>query len=195
MFKYVDEFENKVAKYAGSNYAVATDSCTHAIFISLLWEIQNEKLNTVCCPSQTYVSIPQTLRHLGLDIMYIDEKWTGFYKLHNSSVVDSACLFTSNMYESKTKWCVSFHHRKTLSTIRGGMILNDDYEFTQWAKKMVHDGRDRNLMMKDDDPILCGYHYYMTPETAILGLENLKKINDNNSATASWENYKRVTHI
>ena len=31
----VEAFENKVAKYAGSKYAVATDSCTNSLFLCL----------------------------------------------------------------------------------------------------------------------------------------------------------------
>ena len=34
MWQYVTEFEEKIAEYAGSEYAVAMDSCTNAIFMS-----------------------------------------------------------------------------------------------------------------------------------------------------------------
>jgi dTDP-4-amino-4,6-dideoxygalactose transaminase len=194
-WKFVEEFEESVADYAGAKYGVSTDSCTHAIFISLLWEIQQTGIKKVCCPTQTYISVPQTIRHLGLDILYIDEMWDGYYKIHNTSVVDSACLFTSEMYQKNTLWCVSFHHRKTLSTIRGGMILNDNLEFTEWAKKMVYDGRDRNKYMKDDFPTLCGYHYYMTPESAMIGLQNFKTLKKDNLPTSNYSQYKNITHI
>lgn len=195
MWKYVEEFEQKVADYAGAKYGVSTDSCTHAIFISLLWEKEKYYLSKVTLPKQTYISVPQTIRHLNLDIEYDDIQWYGYYKIGNTNVVDSACLFTSKMYQEGTKWCVSFHHRKTLSTVRGGMILTDDEEFTGWARKMVYDGRDRNKLMKDDNPVLCGYHFYMPPETAILGLEQFNKMNKTNEPIASWQDYADVTHL
>ena len=38
MWKHVDLFEREVARIIGAPYGIATDCCTHAIFISLLWE-------------------------------------------------------------------------------------------------------------------------------------------------------------
>ena len=38
----IDEFEKLIANYAGSKYAVAVDSCTNALFLSLKY--CNEKL-------------------------------------------------------------------------------------------------------------------------------------------------------
>ena len=34
-FEVVRQFERRIAKYAGSKYAVAVDSCTNALFLSL----------------------------------------------------------------------------------------------------------------------------------------------------------------
>ena len=35
MFEIVDQFEKTIAKFYGAPYAIATDSCTHAIELSL----------------------------------------------------------------------------------------------------------------------------------------------------------------
>ena len=176
MWNYVTIFENAIKGIVGAPYGVATDSCTHALFISLLWE-KEHGMTEVGLPKRTYISVPQTCRHLGLKIYWYDEPWEGSYSIVGTNTVDSACHFSENTYIPGHHHCLSFHHRKTLSTIRGGMILTDDKNFEEWARLMIYDGRDKNKMMKDDKPILCGYHYYMPPETAMLGLENLVKPN------------------
>lgn len=193
MWNYVTIFENAVAGIVGAPYAIATDSCTHAIFISLLWE-KEHGLTEVSLPKRTYISVPQTCRHLGLTIYWHDHPWKGSYRIGN--VVDSACHFSENTYVSGNHHCLSFHHRKTLSTVRGGMILTDNKEFEEWARLMIYDGRDKRKLMKDDKPTLCGYHYYMPPETAMLGIENLLKLKDFiHDPIASDQDYDDVSYI
>ena len=195
MWKHVDLFEREVAKIIGAPYGIATDCCTHAIFISLLWQ-KEHGLKKVGLPIQTYISIPQTCRHLGLKIYYYDESWEGSYNIFGSNTVDSACHFSEKTYTKEDHHCLSFHHRKTLSTVRGGMIVTDDKEFADWARLMIYDGRDRNKMMKNDNPKLCGYHYYMSPETAIIGLENLRKLKGTiHEPIATNKDYKDISHI
>ena len=193
MWNYVTIFENAVAGIVGAPNAIATDSCTHAIFISLLWE-KEHGLTEVSLPKRTYISVPQTCRHLGLTIYWHDHPWKGSYRIGN--VVDSACHFSENTYVSGNHHCLSFHHRKTLSTVRGGMILTDNKEFEEWARLMIYDGRDKRKLMKDDKPTLCGYHYYMPPETAMLGIENLLKLKDFiHDPIASDQDYDDVSYI
>ena len=40
-------------------------------------------------------------------------------------------------------------------------------------KKMSYDGRDPNIPWRNQNITSMGYHYYMTPETAKLGIEKL----------------------
>ena len=40
----VDIFEQKVASFAGSKYAVAVDCCSHGIFLSLMYLKNNKRL-------------------------------------------------------------------------------------------------------------------------------------------------------
>ena len=195
MWKHVDLFEREVARIIGAPYGIATDCCTHAIFISLLWE-KEHGLTEIGLPKRTYISVPQACRHLNLKIHYHNTPWKGSYDIIGSNVVDSACHFSENTYNEGFSHCLSFHHRKTLSTIRGGMILTDNKEFADWARLMIYDGRDRNKMMKDDNPTLCGYLYYMSPETAILGMQNLMKLDTYiQKSIATYKDYKDISHI
>mgnify|MGYP003982820505 FL=1 len=71
--------------------------------------------------------------------------------------------------------CLSFQYQKHLSLGRGGMILTDDEEAKDELKKMSYDGRLPDIPWRDQNISSMGYHYYMTPETASLGLEKLPK--------------------
>ena len=43
---------------------------------------------------------------------------------------------------------------------------------------------------------LCGYHYYIPPETAMLGIENLLKLKDFvNDPIATDQDYDDVSYI
>ena len=57
----VEAFEDKVAKYAGSKYAVATDSCTNSLFLCLKYLNATGKVKV---PKKTYLSVQQTYRNL-----------------------------------------------------------------------------------------------------------------------------------
>jgi dTDP-4-amino-4,6-dideoxygalactose transaminase len=63
MWRHVTEFEDKIADYAGSKYAVAMDSCTNAIFMCAryLRKRQMWKKVRIDLPKQIYVSVPQML--------------------------------------------------------------------------------------------------------------------------------------
>jgi len=60
-FDKVTEFENTIADYFGSPYAVAVDCCTHGIELCLRLQDIKETL----CPKHTYVSVPMTLMFYG----------------------------------------------------------------------------------------------------------------------------------
>ena len=66
----VEAFENKVAKYAGSKYAVATDSCTNSLFLCLKYLKAEGKISI---PKKTYISVPQTIIHAGCDVEFVDK--------------------------------------------------------------------------------------------------------------------------
>ena len=70
--------------------------------------------------------------------------------------------------------CVSFQFRKHLSLGRGGIILFDKEEDFDILKRMSYDGRSPDESWSVQNIKTIGYHYYMTPEIAQLGLEKLQ---------------------
>jgi dTDP-4-amino-4,6-dideoxygalactose transaminase len=68
---------------------------------------------------------------------------------------------------------LSFQFQKHLSLGRGGMILTDNKYATKTLKRMAYDGREPNIPWRTQNINTVGYHYYMTPETAELGLNKL----------------------
>jgi dTDP-4-amino-4,6-dideoxygalactose transaminase len=165
----VELFEIEIAKFFGSPYAVATDCCTHAIELCL--RLKNIKKTT--CPTRTYISIPMTLKKLEIDWSWKEQDWQDYYFLDNTNIIDAAVLWKANSYISDTLMCLSFQFQKTLSLGRGGAILCESYDEYLILKKMAHDGRIPNVLWREQDIDIMGYHYYMTIDTAQLGLEKL----------------------
>ena len=100
-----------------------------------------------------------------------DEDWRDYYEIGNTGVYDAAVLWRENSYISDTFMCLSFQFQKHLSLGRGGMILLDDKEAYEVLRKMVYDGREPGIPWRDQNIDTIGYHYYMTPETAQLGVD------------------------
>lgn len=167
-------FENTIAKYFGSKYAVATDSCTHAIELCL----RHINPRLVTCPTHTYLSIPMTFEKLGLSWEFADSIWQDYYFIGNTNVIDAAVLWKENSYVPDTFMCLSFQYKKHLNLGRGGIILTDNYSSAQTLKKMSYDGRLQDIPWKEQDVDMFGYHYYMTPETAELGIEKFNQVKD-----------------
>lgn len=168
MFETVLKFENKIAEFFNAPFAVATDSCTHAIEISL----RHKKHDSTFCPKHTYLSIPMTFMKLGLDWKFTDCNWQDFYYI-TDDIIDAAVTWKKNGYVDGTLMCISFQYKKHLSLGRGGAILCDTHDDYISLKKMSYDGRlpDKPWVEQNIDTI--GYHYYMTPETAQLGIDKL----------------------
>ena len=55
------------------------------------------------------------------------------------------------------------------------MILTDNKKIRDELKRMSYDGRDPDIPWRDQNIRMVGYHYYMTPETAQLGLDKLQE--------------------
>lgn len=171
-FEIISEFEKEIAEFFGSPYAVAVDSCTHGIELCLRYT-KETKINV---PKRTYLSVPFLAEKMGLDREWRDEAWEDYYTLNygDKRIIDAAVLWRKNSYIPNTYMCVSFQYQKHLSLGRGGIILLDNEEDYKTLKKMSYDGRLPNTPWRDQDIDTIGYHYYMTPETAKLGLEKLK---------------------
>lgn len=167
-FSIITEFENEIAKFFGSPYAVAVDCCTHGVELSLRYT----KVKSISVPKRTYLSIPFLSHKLGIKLNWKDENWQDYYYI-TDNVIDAAVLWKKDSYIPNTFMSVSFQFRKHLSLGRGGVILTDDKDAYLELKKMSYDGRLPDVFWKEQDIESVGYHYYMTPETAEMGLKKL----------------------
>lgn len=173
-FNSITEFENKIAEFFGAPYAVAVDCCTHGVELSIRYKMKTGKhIPKIYVPKRTYISIPFLANKLNISLEWKDEEWEDFYYLF-PGVIDAAVLWKQNSYIPGTLMSVSFQYRKHLSLGRGGIILCDDKETALELKKMSYDGRLPDIAWRDQDIKTMGYHYYMTPETAELGLSKLE---------------------
>lgn len=187
----VDAFEDKVAKYAGSKYAVAVDSCTNGMFMALKYLGAK---GTITLPKKTYLSVPGLVIHTGCQIKFEDFEWSGVYKLDPYPVVDGATRFTKDMYISGTFHCLSFHIRKVLAIGKGGMILTDDKEAADWFRRARYEGRNnREAHDSIEDIWILGWNYYMPPEQAGYGIELFDKLPEKNDDTGGSWKYKDLS--
>ena len=194
----VTMFENKVAKFAGAEYGVAVDCCTHGLFLSLLFYRDVLKMvnEFVEIPSYTYCSVPMQIRHAGYTPKFVDYQWSGKYQLKPVDIWDGAVRWTEGMYEGGFH-IVSFQLKKRIPIGRGGMILTDDPVAAEWFRKMTYDGRDLTIGYMEDDFQYLGYHYYMTPEDAARGIILMdqipkKNLDSGNNTTYSDLSTKKV---
>ena len=168
MFQIVQEFEKEVAKFFGAPFAVAVDSCTHGIELALRYT----NANKISVPKRTYISIPFLASKLNIELEWRDEDWLDYYYV-TDKVVDAAVLWKQNSYIPNTMMGISFQYQKHLSLGRGGILLLDDEDVAIEIKKMSYDGRLPIIPWREQNISTVGYHYYMTPETAKLGLDKL----------------------
>ena len=171
-FNVVTEFENEIAKFFNSPFAIAVDSCTHGIELCLRYT----NIKKISVPKNTYLSIPFLANKLNIDLEWRDEDWEDYYALNyeNPRIIDSAVLWKEGSYIPGTFMSLSFQYQKHLSLGRGGMILTDNEIAAVELKKMSYDGRLPNIPWRDQNIESIGYHYYMTPEVAQNGLNKLE---------------------
>ena len=189
-FQAVTEFENKLAQFFGSPYAVATDCCTHGVELSLRYT----EAQAIEVPKHTYLSIPFLAHKLNIELKWKDDNWRDYYYL-TDTVIDAAVLWKKDSYIPGTYMSISFQYQKHLSLGRGGVILTDNKIAAEELKKMSYDGRLPNIPWREQNIPSVGYHYYMTPETAQLGLSKLE--NAINTQPRQWviEDWPDLTNM
>ena len=190
----VQHFENVIKYFYGARYAVAVDCCTHAIELCL----RLSQPVAVTCPNHTYLSVPMTFKKLNLQWSFYDTYWKDYYYIGNTNIIDAAVYWKREGYIPNTLMCLSFQFKKHLNVGRGGMILLDNQEQYEILKKMRYDGRDTGLdaaPWAEQDVDTMGYHYYMTPETAALGLERFKLAEVTEPRDWSWRDYPDLKTI
>lgn len=182
-FEVVTEFEKKIAEFFGAPFAVAVDSCTHGIELCL----RAANAGYINCPLRTYLSVPMLADKLDIGLLWKNENWQDFYEVFatpKASIYDAAVFwkkdgFRNNYQNGRSQFmCVSFQYQKHLNLGRGGVILCDHEADAILLKKMSYDGRLPGIPWREQNIDTMGYHYYMTPETAQLGLDKLQKAID-----------------
>ena len=189
-FKIVQMFEEEVAEYTGSPFAVAVDSCTNALFLACKYLRAKE----VTIPKKTYLSVPMSIIHAGADVVFEDLDWEGVYQLKPYPIYDSAKRLTSNMYVPESFMCLSFHVKKQLAIGKGGMILTDDYKAVEWFKKARYEGRGE-VNYKDDSIDMLGWNMYMTPQQASHGLALMQNYPEHVADLKENNGYRDLTEF
>lgn len=162
----VRKFEEEIALFSGSKYAVAMESCTFALFICCYYL----RVKNVTLPKHTYPGVPCSVIHAGGKVEWADVRWKGAYQLKPYPIWDSAKRFKPGMYVPDSYWCLSFQAKKRIPIGRGGMVLTNDIKFVEWARVAIRDGKHEVPFHKDKFDIL-GWNAYMTPEQAVRGLQ------------------------
>ena len=189
-YKIIQMFEEEIAEYTGSPYAISLDSCTNAIFLCLKFlKVEGMEIEV---PKQTYLSVPMSVVHAGAKPKFIDLEWSGIYRLKPTQVYDSAKRLTSNMYIQDSFMCLSFHIKKLISIGKGGMILTDNIEAEKWFKKARYEGRSEKFY-KDDDINMIGWNMYMTPQQAAHGLALMQNYPEHVNDMGEAGGYKDLT--
>lgn len=175
-FNTVKLFENKIAEFFGAPYAIAVDSCTHGIELCLRYK----GIKEINVPKRTYLSIAMLADKLNIKRNWINAQWQDYYCL-TEGIYDAAVLWRKDAFkdiayypmETETYLNISFQYQKHLKLGRGGMILTNNKEASIQLKKMSYDGRLPNIPWRNQNIDTIGYHYYLLPELAQLGLEKL----------------------
>lgn len=180
-YHIVHEFEEAVAEYCGSRYAVAVESGSAAIFLSMMYRRWAQSkggptFQEVTIPSRTYPSVPCSIIHAGGRVKFEDIEWQGEYELKPLNIWDAALRFKRGMYHGGMQ-CLSFHIKKHLPIGRGGMILTDDGIAAEWLKLARFDGRQPVPLQQDNFAIL-GWNMYMEPANAARGIQLLQALGD-----------------
>tara|TARA_B100001094_G_scaffold311434_1_gene347082 strand:+ start:2659 stop:3246 length:588 start_codon:yes stop_codon:yes gene_type:complete len=157
----VEKFESRLAEFTGAPYVVSTNCCTHAIELCFrLLEIKTCRFS-----AHTYISVPMTMKLLGVDYELSMTPWKEEYQFLGTPVWDSARCLKPNMYRQRQYQCLSFGHSKPLDNVRGGAILLDNEEHYKQLKIMSYDGRDPTHERWADQKVFTqGFHYMMRYE-------------------------------
>lgn len=157
--KITEQFEDAVAKYVGTKYAVAICNCTVALELCLVAYGTHDDL---MIPDFTHPATIRAAINAGADPMLCDVSletynvnlsnymplvtvsWGGHPCLFTGLVEDAACSLGAEYKGSKVgsfgTTCFSFHPRKLVTTGEGGMITTDDDKLADNLRMMKNFG-------------------------------------------------------
>lgn len=188
----VETFEKKLAEFTGAPYVVTTDCCTHAI--ELCFRLLDIK--TCRFPAHTYISIPMTMKLLGVQYELSSTPWKDEYQFLGTPVWDSARCLKPGMYRRGQYQCLSFGPGKPLDNVRGGAILLDNEEQYMQLKMMSHDGRDLSYKYWNDQKVFIqGFHYMMRYEECESATLLLEKYIEDGNYEHTYKPYPDVSEI
>lgn len=191
----VQELEEKWAKFTGAKYAVAVNSCTSALDVACrLIELPNP----VKVSAFTFVSSALSPLNAGYDIEFVDIDENSLC----TPKADIQVMYAGNQFGegiiydmahyggAKHKGilsCWSFHAVKNLPAGDGGMITMNDKKLYERAKSLAWCGIDKSTFQRsgkkynwDYDIQEVGLKAHMNDITAIIALEKLKSLKDDN---------------
>jgi dTDP-4-amino-4,6-dideoxygalactose transaminase len=186
----VNIFEDKIANYAGSKFAVAVDSCTNALFLCLKYL---NATGEITMPCRTWLSAALSVLHSGCKIKFEDFNWSGLYQLKPYPIYDSAVRFTKGMYVPGSYFCLSFQIKKRLPIGKGGMVLTDDAEAAKWIRCAANEGRNLQVPYNEDNVSFLGWNMYMTPEDAARGLLIFDQLDEINEDVCNQNDYHDIS--
>jgi hypothetical protein len=95
-FETVSKFEKSIAKFFGSPYAIAVDSCTHGIELCLRYQ----NIKKISVPKRTYISVPFLANKMNIDLEWRDEVWSNYYKVNDTMkpIYDAAVMWEKDSY-------------------------------------------------------------------------------------------------
>lgn len=189
-FNIVRQFEDAVASYAGSKYAVAVNTGTSALFLSMKYAFDHCVKQVVTIPARTFISVPMAALQAGFKVHFEDKPWNGIYEIAPIDVWDGALRFKKGMYMGGLH-CLSFHARKILNIGEGGMVLTDDPVAAAWLKKASYSGRGAPTYAVEDVDMI-GWQFYMTPEKAARGLHLMEYIQDEPDQVMEYMDLRKV---
>lgn len=187
-YDVVRQFEAALAEYTGAPYVVTTNSGSAAILLALAWHPRRE----IDVPCRTYASVPNAVLQAGHSIRWVEKKWRGAYYLDPLMVCDSARRFTSGMYHTGAFMCVSFQSSKILGLEQGGAILHCSKDADAWLRRARFDGR---LDASERTPKQRGWHCYLNPSTAALGLQRLASLPRENPDQCGAEAFEDLSGL
>jgi len=156
------QFENEFAKFVGADYAIAINSCTAGLFLSLK-ALGIGKGDEVIVPSLTFVATANVVLHVGATPVFADirdDDWTldanavekartkrtkAIIPVHYAArkafiaydlpVIEDSAHLIDKKCDSGNITAYSFYVTKNMTTGEGGMITTKDKELAEWFKK------------------------------------------------------------
>ena len=177
-------FEEEFARYVGAKHAVAVNSCTAAMFLSLK-ALGIGPGDEVIVPSFTFAATANVVVHCGATPVFVDvnpqtftidsrqaqraitAKTKAIIPVHYGGVPsdtnfpvtvveDSAHRIAKN-YRSKNIVCYSFYATKNITTGEGGMITTEDNSQAHWLSQARLHGLSHDAWKRYDP---AGSWYY-----------------------------------